>query len=343
MQLPIAGVHVSPLALVTIGFCVGVLGGFFGIGGAFMVTPALNIFGFPMAYAIGTDVAHIFGKSIVSTYKHAVLRHVDWKLGFVVGLLGMLGVSLGKETVLYLERTGLVGPVVRAVYIALLLTIGGLMMAEYFAHRVPDPGKAEPRISTLAWKIRGLRIPPLISFAQSGIEAISLWVIVLLGVFTGFTSGFLGVGGGFVRVPMFIYLMGLQTVMAVGTDLLAIVISNSWGAFTYAVAGKVELVGAMVMLLGAGVGAQLGSVATAYVKGMRIRLCFATTVLVAGLAVILKQCRLDLAAGYLMLGSALVLSAVVLFLLVREVSRGRREAIPGRHREAAATSEEPGG
>ncbi|MGE5549661.1 MAG: sulfite exporter TauE/SafE family protein [Bacteroidota bacterium] len=336
MYLPIADAVVNPIALVVIGFCVGILGGFFGVGGAFMVTPALNIFGFPMAYAIGTDVAHIFGKSIVSTYKHALLKHVDWKLGAVVGLLGMFGVNLGKDMVLYLEKVNLVGPIVRIVYMLLLFTIGGLMLMECLSKKAASSDRDEAGISRVARRIRGLKIPPVLSFPQSGIESVSIWAVVLLGVFTGFVSGFLGVGGGFVRVPMFIYLLGLPTVIAVGTDLLAILISNAWGAYIYATAGKVELVGAAVMLLGAGVGAQLGSLATAFIKGMQIRLYFAITVLLAGASVVLKQFGLDRVAGYLMLGSALALSAWILILLVREVAAGKRRIEASAFGEAAA-------
>jgi Na+/phosphate symporter len=123
---------------------------------------------------------------------------------------------------------------------------------------------------------------------------------------------------------MFIYLMGLPTTVAVGTDLLAILISNSWGAYSYAMAGRVEILGAMVMLLGAGIGAQIGSVATAYVKGMRIRLYFALTVLIAGVSVIFKQLHWNTAAGVLMLGAACAMSAVVIVLLIKGVAEARQ-------------------
>lgn len=330
MYLPIADTVVNPFALLLIGFCVGVLGGFFGVGGAFMVTPALNIFGFPMAFAIGTDIAHIFGKSIVATFKHAILKHVDWKLGVIVGITGMYGVQLGKQFIMYLEKIGQVGPIVRIAYILLLFSVGSFMLAEYIKFKkkrqVNEDGslKTESDISGVALRLQNLRIPPMISLPTSGIKEYSVWLIIALGIFTGFVSGFLGVGGGFVRVPMFIYLMGLPTAVAVGTDLLGILISNSWGSYTYAVSGRVEVIGAMVMLLGAGVGAQIGSVATAYVKGMRIRLYFAVTVLLAGVSVIFKQLHWDTAAGVLMLGSACTLSAIVIVLLIKGVAEAKR-------------------
>lgn len=322
LHLPIANADVSVWALLIIGFCVGVLGGFFGIGGAFMVTPALNIFGFPMAFAIGTDIAHIFGKSIVATYKHALLRHVDFKLGLMMGLLGMYGVSLGKQSVLYLEKLGQVGPIVRIIYIVLLFFIGIFMLWEYYNYSRlnEDQKKTEKTHYQLVRWVYKVKFPPYISFPTTNVCSISIWVIIFLGIFTGFISGFLGVGGGFVRVPILIYFLGLPTVMAIGTDLFAILISNSWGAYIYAISGKVEIVGALVMLTGAAVGAQIGSVATAYVNSMKIRLYFGVTLMVAGTAVILKQFHLAALAGYLMLSSAAVLSGIIIFLLITAVN-----------------------
>lgn len=330
MYLPIADTVVNPYALILIGFCVGVLGGFFGVGGAFMVTPALNLLGFPMSFAIGTDIAHIFGKSIVATFKHATLKHVDWKLGVIVGLTGMYGVQLGKQVIMHLEKTGRVASVVCIVYIVLLLSLGLCMMIEHIKFRKGQESsedsslKGEVDTSGIALKMQRLKIPPMISLPTSGIGEYSIWLIIALGIFTGFISGFLGVGGGFVRVPMFIYLMGLPTTVAVGTDLLSILLSNSWGTYLYASAGRVEVVGAMVMLLGAGIGAQIGSVATTYVKGMRIRLYFAVTVLLAGVSVTFKQFRLDTAASLLMLGAACALSTIVIILLIKGMTTAKR-------------------
>jgi len=329
MYLPIADTVVNPYALLLIGFSVGVLGGFFGVGGAYMVTPALNIFGFPMAFAIGTDLAHIFGKSIVATFKHALLKHVDWKLGIIIGLTGMYGVHLGKQAIMRLEKIGQVEQVVRIVYIVVLFSVGLYMLAEYIKYQKNQKKtnckqKTENDIPALARKLQGFRIPPVVSLPASGIKEYSIWLIITLGVFTGFVSGFLGVGGGFIRVPMLIYLMGLPTTIAVGTDLLGVLISSSWGFYAYAVAGRVEILGAMIMLLGAGVGAQIGSLATTYVKGMRIRLYFSISVLLAGIAVIFKQLQWTNAAGILMLGSACTLSIIVIFLLIKGITAAKR-------------------
>ena len=110
VYLPIAEMQFNALILVAIGFSVGVLGGFFGVGGAWVVTPALNIFGFPMAYAIGTDLAHIFGKSIVATAKHRKMGNVDMKLGLMSIVGSVIGVEIGAQNVMWLTRTGYCRP-----------------------------------------------------------------------------------------------------------------------------------------------------------------------------------------------------------------------------------------
>jgi uncharacterized membrane protein YfcA len=102
--------------LVLLGFTVGVIGGFFGVGGAFMVTPALNVFGFPMAYAIGTDMAHIAGKSVVATAKHRKYGNVDMRLGILMIIGTAIGIEGGATTIMWLEKVGRVDYVVRITY-----------------------------------------------------------------------------------------------------------------------------------------------------------------------------------------------------------------------------------
>ncbi len=147
--LPIAQMEFNVLLLISIGFCVGVLGGFFGVGGAWIVTPALNIFGFPMPLAIGTDFAHIFGKSIVATKKHGKMGNVDWKLGLTTIIGEIPGVWVGAQLIMYLDRLGkqsgqdIVGNVVRWSYIIMLLGLGSFMLYDYFVLRKKKEAKAK--------------------------------------------------------------------------------------------------------------------------------------------------------------------------------------------------------
>jgi len=299
IYLPIAGVEIAVWKLILLGFTVGVIGGFFGIGGAFMVTPALNVFGFPMAYAIGTDMAHIMGKSIISTVKHKKLGNVDVKLGLVMVMFTGVGIELGARIIMWLERIGRVGPVVRIVYMVLLFGVGMFMLYEYYKltkglhrHEVRDAG-----MSGLARTMQRISLPPMIHLNTSGI-VISLWVIAFVAIFTGFIAGFLGVGGGFIRMPALLYVIGCPTTVAVGTDLFEVMASGAYGAFTYALKARVEIVAALVMLLGAAAGAQCGALATKYVKGLTIRLYFAITMLLSGVSVIFKHISSGYRNGY---------------------------------------------
>ncbi len=338
MYLPVADIEISIWILLTIGFFVGVLGGFFGIGGAFMVTPALNIFGFPMAYAIGTDLAHIMGKSIVATFKHRKMGNVDLRLGVIMLIGTAAGVETGKEVVLYLERIGIVETVVRIIYIALLVGVGSYMMYDYlrFAreHEIGEKKDVGERIGTVvSKKIHDINIPPMVTLPESQIKSISIWAIIIVGFLTGFLTAFLGVGGGFIRMPALIYGLGVPTTVAIGTDLFEIIFSAGIGAFLYALEGKVEIVAAAVMLLGAAIGAQIGATATAYVKGMKIRFYFALTVFLAGISVLIKQFSvlyaapfLGTVAGYLIIGVSGAMTLIVMANMASGIIEERRRA-----------------
>jgi uncharacterized membrane protein YfcA len=121
IHLPISGVEMYWPVLVFIGFAVGVIGGFYGMGGGWMVTPCLNLFGFPIPFAIGTDLAHIAGKSMISTVRHWKFANVDIRLGVNLIVFTMLGVEIGARCTMALERMGIVGPTIRWIYIAFLV------------------------------------------------------------------------------------------------------------------------------------------------------------------------------------------------------------------------------
>jgi len=302
LYLPIAGIHFNALLLLGIGFCVGVLGGFFGVGGAWIVTPALNIFGFPMPYAIGTDFAHIFGKSIVSTNKHGKMGNVDWKLGLTTMAGTIPGVECGAQLIMMLEKYGkhlgydLVGIIVRWTYIVMLILLAIWMMYDYFfirkrklTEKLRDSASSKPRKKSFIMKIRDIKLRPMMHFNKSAIESISFWVIFLIFFLCGFISGFLGVGGGFIRMPALVYLIGCPTALAVGTDLFVVMLDGGYGCLTYAFKGRVEILAALVMLIGAAIGAQIGVTAVRYIRGYGIRLLFAFMILFAGLSILLKQ------------------------------------------------------
>jgi uncharacterized membrane protein YfcA len=317
IYLPIAGIHFNILILLAIGFSVGVLGGFFGVGGAWVVTPALNIFGFNMAYAIGTDLAHIFGKSIVATKKHGKMGNVDVKMGLFSIVGSVVGVEIGARNVMWLTSKGLAGPVIRYSYMVLLFGLGLYMLYDYITK---DKRRAKRELRLENGEVtegkKKWQLPPVISFPVSGVRA-SLWLI--LGVFflTGWLSGFLGVGGGFIRMPALIYLIGCPTAIAIGTDLFSVVFTGAYGCFTYALKGRVEIFAALIMLCGASVGAQIGVAAIKYIHGYGIRLLFAIMIILAGASVVFKQAGFTVLAAYVVMLAALGMCLIVSTLMVK--------------------------
>jgi uncharacterized membrane protein YfcA len=326
IYLPIAGIHFNILILLAIGFSVGVLGGFFGVGGAWVVTPALNIFGFNMAYAIGTDLAHIFGKSIVATMKHGKMGNIDKKLGLISIVGSVIGVEIGARNVMWLTSRGLAGPVVRYAYMVLLFGLGIYMFYDYFTKdkRLAKREALKLQNGPATPAKKKWQIPPMITFPVSGVT-VSLWVVIGVFFFTGWLSGFLGVGGGFIRMPALIYLIGCPTAIAIGTDLFSVIFTGAYGCFAYAVRGRVEIVAAVVMLCGAAVGAQIGVTAVKYIHGYGIRLLFAIMIVLAGTSVALKQARMTVAASYCVLGAALAMCAVIIVLMARGFGKERAQ------------------
>jgi hypothetical protein len=279
MDFPIAGVTVNPLFLAAVGFLVGLLGGFFGVGGGFLAGPMMFLAGVPMNFVVGTDLAHMTGKSIVAARRHRILGHVDVRLGMLMVVGTIPGVELGARIIEGLERAGAVDQVVGWTYIVILIAIGTFTAWESVrALQLVRTERMEARdalaFQGMSRRAHRLRLPPLISLPESGIESISLWIIMGVSFLTGLLAGVLGVGGGFIRMPLLIYLVGIPTHVAVGTDLYSIVITAGFGTITHGLKGNVDILMALVMGTGAAVGAQIGAVSTRYFAGPRIRLFF---------------------------------------------------------------------
>jgi uncharacterized membrane protein YfcA len=320
--------------LILLGFFVGVLGGFFGVGGTWIVTPGLNLLGLPIAFAVGTDLLHTMGKGIVATLKHRKFGHIDMRLGLFMVVGSTLGIKIGETLLLHLEALGTADAIIRIIYVFVLLGIAAYVLADYYRLTVRHrSGRRSGRLR-LFERMQRLRVPPYISLPASGIERISWWVPLGVAVVTGFMSGLLGVGAGFIRMPSLIYVIGVPTKMAIGTDLFEVIFSAGFGAFFYAIDGRVVIAVAAIMLLGAAVGAQIGTVATQYVKGMRIRLYFGFSVLFPALALAIKQWgalagipRPGLLSEILLFGSAFVVSLVILRALVRGILEARADRL----------------
>jgi len=336
--MPIAGVRIFWPGLLILGIGVGIIGGFFGMGGAWMVTPGLNILGFPMAFAIGTDIAQMAGKSIISTMRHGKFGNVDYTLGCIMLGGTIVGFETGAQMIMWLERIGSVDRVVRWIYLVLLGLIAWMIFHDVAKRRAREKASREAgrRIGKLdtgiVWHrtLHRIRIPPMVHLRVSGIYC-SVWLPVTVSLFTGWLAGILGIGGGLIRMPALVYLVGCPTHIAVGTDLFEVMISGLYGAASYTYKGRVELLAAIIMLVGAAVGAQVGTVATKYIKGYGIRIAFGLSVVGCFFSVLLKLLPsyipsidhvCSISATILILG---LVSAMAIFITVRMIHGARAE------------------
>jgi uncharacterized protein len=299
----IAGISVPLFLLMLTGGTVGIVGGFIGVGGGYMVTPALIVFGFPGYMASGIDATHIAGKAVISTVRHRQLGNIDWTLGLSMVGGTMLGVELGVRLLNWTKAHGI------SSVILLMATV--VIMLGLFIYTQLETRKAHARIEQLAKEgittgreLKATKMPALfqriplfpIVRCHTARLVISMWVIVVVGIATGLLAGFFGVGGGFIRVPSLVYIIGATTHIAVGTDLLEIVVSGGYGALRQTMSGNVDMLAVLFMIVGAMVGAQFGSIATAYVRGPAIRYILSYSLILATVGAFLRL-------GYLMTGA----------------------------------------
>jgi uncharacterized membrane protein YfcA len=294
MFFPISGVHINPFLLGILGFIIGILGGFFGVGGSFISGPSLFSLGMPYNFVVGTDLIHIVGKSIVAARQHRILGNIDLKLALVMVIGTLVGSEMGVDAIEALKKSGAVNLVVGLTAIVMFAGISIFGAWESWLalkkHRngVADGGGPKKDVlafDRLAKAFQGLALAPRIKLQQSGIVRISMWSIVLVSLVGGFFSGFLGGGAGYIRMPAMVYLLGIPTHIAVGTDLFEIIISAGYGAARHAMNGNVDILVALVMHTGAAAGAQLGAKLTQYFSGPWIRLAFAPLPLLGAILV----------------------------------------------------------
>jgi uncharacterized membrane protein YfcA len=291
MFFPISNAHISPIYLGIVGFLIGILGGFFGVGGSFIAGPALRAVGLHWNFAVGTDLAHIVGKSIVAARRHRALGNVDLKLGFLMAIGTMAGAEGGAQLIQLLKRRGHVDTVVSFVSIVVYIGISVFMIWESRKTLRQQRGQPQTKGDASAFQhvtrsIQRLRIAPMVSLPASGVKAISIWIVLVVSFIGGLFSGFLGGGAGYIRMPAMVYVLGIPTHLAVGTDLFEIIISASYGTFSHAIKGNVDVLIALVMQTGAAVGAQIGAISTQYFAGPKIRLLFVPLPLIGAAIVI---------------------------------------------------------
>ncbi len=343
MYFPNADVVVHPALLVFLGLIVGMLGGFFGVGGGFLITGGLLVFGVPPVYAVGTGLTLVMGTSIINTFKHRSLGNVDFKLGAIMVTGTIPAIFLAEWVNSSLEAAGIAGPVIRYIYVGFLSTLGLFILYDYWRTRLRGAtGEEEVSTAGLAQQVRSLRIPPhrigipgvggistYVSLPVSGIERISVFVPASIGFGIGFIAGMLGAGGGFILMPVLIFVLGIPTTIAIGTDLFQIIITGSVGSFAYALSDRVDPTMAVLMLAAASIGSQLGASATRSIEPSRIRFLYGLLILTGAVAVALEEISqavpgasaLSTVASVVLLGSGGGMCLLLLGLMLKERRR----------------------
>ncbi len=277
------------LISIAIGLCAGLITGCIGAGGGFIITPALMAAGVKGILAVGTDLFHIFAKAIMGTAVHKKLGNVSGKLAiaFLVGSAGGTFIGGAINHALYDYDPNLSEAFISLVYAVLLGFLGFYALADFLkARKSKDTGDAHGSSSgmtNLALKVQNVNIPPRIKFDEDYVQGgrkISGVIVALGGVVVGLMAAIMGVGGGFITFPMFVYVFGVSSMTTVGTDILQIIFTAGLGAITqYAIYGYVFYTLAMGMLLGSLIGIQVGALTTKVVKGVHIRGFYAVSIL----------------------------------------------------------------
>jgi uncharacterized membrane protein YfcA len=279
LYLPIAGLSVNALVIIGLGGIVGVLSGMFGVGGGFLTTPLLIFYGIPPAVAVASSATQITGASVSGVLAHTRNQGVDFHMGGVMVAGGAIGAVAGGFAFRLLQATGQFDTVVSLLYVILLGGIGLLMAREAVqsiavmrgaVRTRPEPRRHNPLIAALPLRWR---------FYRSGLY-ISPLAPLLLGFVTGLLTVLMGVGGGFVLVPAMIYLLGMSTRVVVGTSLFQILFVTAATTLIHAATTKsVDIVLAVLLLIGSVTGAQIGARLARRVKPDYLRLLLAGIVL----------------------------------------------------------------
>jgi uncharacterized membrane protein YfcA len=284
------------LVTIVIGLAAGLITGCIGAGGGFIITPALMSAGVKGILAVGTDLFHIFAKAIMGTAGHKKLGNVSIKLAvtFLVGSTVGVVVGGGINRAIYEYNPVMSDLFISLVYVFLLGFLGIYAMTDFLKLRragretkivsTSTPAAAAASGTTgLAQKLQSVHIPPMISFDEDlvpGGNRIAAVFVVACGFIVGMVAAIMGVGGGFLAFPMFVYMLGVSSFTTVGTDILQIIFTAGFAAISqYAIYGFIFYTLAMGMLLGSLIGIQVGALTTKVVKGIYIRGFYAITIL----------------------------------------------------------------
>ncbi len=267
----------TAVQVVVLGFIGGVLSGFIGSGGAFFMTPGMMNLGAPGVVAVGSNITHKFGKALMGSRRHGELGHVDKKLGLIMLITAFIGIRLAVWLNAKFFKLGggshgegggsAAGDLyISTVFIVILALVSASMLRDALGKKEGDDTPS----TKLAEFFGKIKIPPMINFSIADVR-LSFWIVAPVGLATGYLAGTIGVGG-FIGVPAMIYIFGIQSQVAAGTELFLAMFMGAWGALNYAWGGYVDLRLTLLLYCGSLVGIYIGAYGTKVVKERMIRL-----------------------------------------------------------------------
>jgi uncharacterized membrane protein YfcA len=289
IYLPIAGISVHVLILFSLGLGVGFLSGLFGVGGGFLLTPLLIMIGIPPTVAAASDSNQIVAASTSGTLAHWRRNNVDLKMGLVLLIGGVIGGTIGVQIIKILRTTGNAGFVIKIIYIIMLGIIGTYMFQESLRKlRAPLENAGETaieksgsdrkkKISKISQAYQSL--PFQTHFQKSGVT-ISILVPLFLGILVGILAAIMGVGGGFIMVPVMVYMLRMPMHVVVGTSLFQILFTCISVTFLQSYYNQtVDIVLALILLFGSTIGAQIGAKVSDRLNADQLKIILASIVL----------------------------------------------------------------
>ncbi len=268
--------------LFIVGFVGGLVSGFIGSGGAFVLTPGMMSLGVPGAVAVASNMCHKFPKALVGAFKRYKYGQVDVKLGLVMAASAGLGVQVGILIQEYiLNRWGQSGSnlYVSLSFVIILVVVGGYVF--YDAWKIARSGAGE-QVSALARRLQKIHLPPMVHFKTANVT-ISLWFTIPIGFATGMLAATIAVGG-FIGVPGMIYVMGASSLVASATELVIAFVMGFGGSVKWAMSGMIDIRLTLIILAGSLLGVQLGAIGTTYVKEHMIKIVMGTIMIIVAVS-----------------------------------------------------------
>lgn len=294
LYLPVALTSVNVLMPVGLGLAVGLLSGLFGVGGGFLMTPLLIMMGIPSTVAAATDSAQIVAASTSGTFSHWRLGNVDFKMGLLLLAGGFIGGLVGVQFIKILSMMGNADFVIKITYVLMLGGVGGYMFYESLA-AIRNARKGVVHASS-ATKVTGkpsgfarllASLPMQTHFEKSGVTH-SIFVPIVMGGFVGILAAIMGVGGGFLMVPVMVYMLRMPMHVVVGTSLFQILFTCIEVTFLQSYTNhNVDFILAILLLLGSTIGAQVGTIFGKKLKGDQLKIMLAVIVLAVTVKIVL--------------------------------------------------------